>query len=251
MANARQVTAVSDPGEDRDGRSGAATCPGALPRPRPRLLALHPAPVLSRPSDALGYLHDLRHQVATVMMLAAALDAQVGAAAGSRTLAGHLIAESRRLDELIAAMAPGCTATVAGPPPTVRLDELLRGVTEPFRAVGGPELRVLVAAAVVRHDHVPLWRALRNLLDNARTAAGPAGHVDVRLFTRAGFAIVDVEDDGPGLQPGPIRGDARGLTIAETLARGWGGRLELATGRLAGCRARMFVPLWRGVAEAG
>lgn len=222
----------------------------------PRARAGPGARTASAPVDGQGYLHDIRHQIATLMMLVAAMEVATGSEDARRALADHLLTESRRLDDLLAAMArhpstvgaapdaePG-TEPDTGPPATVRLDELVCGLTAPFRALDGPALDVLVTAVVVRHDPLALWRAVRNILDNARTAAGPAGHVAVRVFDRDGFAIVDVDDDGPGLPAGPARRGGRGLTIAGALARGWGGRLELASSRLGGCKARLVVPLW-------
>ncbi len=232
----------------RRARAGLATSSARMPRRCVLTPARPSAPDTALLADGQGYLHDIRHQIATLVMLVSALDVHTGIEGGS-ALADHLLTESRRLDELLAAMARHPSNLGVGPggapPPTVRLDELVRGLTAPFRALDGPTLQVLVTAVVVRHDHLLLWRALRNVLDNARTAAGPAGHIVVRLFARDGFAILDVDDDGPGLPSGPLRRGGRGLTIADTLARGWGGWLELSTGRLGGCRARLFVPIWR------
>lgn len=256
MGHPRQVddTPVSEFVAARRARAGPRTAAARTSRHATLTPTQDPASTASTLAEFQGYLHDIRHQIATLVMLVSAIDVGAGSGDGGRALADHLLAESRRLDDLLAAMARHPSAIEAGPdaepstepPATVRLDELVRGLTAPFRALDGPALQVLLTAVVVRHDPLALWRAVRNVLDNARTAAGPAGHIAVRVSERDGFAIVDVDDDGPGLPPDPVRRGGRGLTIADSLARGWGGRLELTTSRLGGCKARLYVPIWPG-----
>jgi signal transduction histidine kinase len=50
-------------------------------------------------------------------------------------------------------------------------------------------------------DPVALWRAIRNVLDNACRVA--AGRVDVRVDADRGWIAVQVDDDGPGFGAGP------------------------------------------------
>ncbi|HSN87294.1 MAG TPA: ATP-binding protein, partial [Thermoanaerobaculia bacterium] len=40
-----------------------------------------------------------------------------------------------------------------------------------------------------------------NLLDNAIDAVAPGGHVTVRTFRENSHAVVEIEDDGPGIPP--------------------------------------------------
>lgn len=110
---------------------------------------------------------------------------------------------------------------------------------------------------------VALARAFGNLVDNALRYAGGAR---VRIATgtdEAGVAsaIVDVEDDGPGipverletvLEPF-VRGEGSrsqdtggaglGLSIARTVIRAHGGDLQLANRDPSGLRARVTLPL--------
>jgi signal transduction histidine kinase len=124
----------------------------------------------------------------------------------------------------------------------------LRGLvdTELDRArLLSPQARLSSAghAGTVPGDAGQLQGVLRNLLDNARRAAGPTGTVHVALGRVDGSAVLDVIDDGPGV-PEPDRervfdrlvrldaarsadagGSGLGLAIARGVARAHGGDL--------------------------
>lgn len=92
-------------------------------------------------------------------------------------------------------------------------------------------------------DPVNLAEALKNLVDNA-VRHGAASKIDVRVFNENGMAIVEVEDDGPGIPremwprvvqrfgaPSPEgKGSGLGLSIAAEVAAAHGGGLELREG---------------------
>jgi two-component system, OmpR family, sensor kinase len=127
------------------------------------------------------------------------------------------------------------------PDESVDLDELARAAVAEARQ-RAPELRIDLDAhdARTRGDAGGLQRALRNLLDNAVTAAAPDGHVDVAVRAGADDAEITVSDDGPGIpetdreriferfvrldqaRPG---GSGLGLAIAQRIARRHGGDL--------------------------
>jgi len=56
-------------------------------------------------------------------------------------------------------------------------------------------------APTVLGDSDRLQQVVSNLVDNASRATPPGGHVMIRLSTRAGFAVLSVLDDGPGIPP--------------------------------------------------
>jgi signal transduction histidine kinase len=122
------------------------------------------------------------------------------------------------------------------------------GLTVQGRAAEGVALAAEVPAGFrVQADPDQLHRILVNLFRNAREAiehppeGAPRrpGRVTVSADARAGFAVVTVADNGPGVserarerlfQPfgtGRAGGTGLGLTIARDLARGHGGELEL------------------------
>jgi signal transduction histidine kinase len=103
--------------------------------------------------------------------------------------------------------------------------------------------------ALVLGDADALSRALRNLVDNAITAAGRSGRVWVVVQRDGADVLAGVEDDGPGVPAAererifegfvrlePVRGPGAGLglAIARRVAREHGGDLTCADGRRGG-----------------
>ena len=111
-------------------------------------------------------------------------------------------------------------------------------------------------SAIVLGDPDALARALRNLVDNAITAAGPPGRVSVSVERDGADVLASVEDDGPGVPAAererifegfvrlePVRGPGAGLglAIARRVAREHGGDLTYAdSGR--GARFELRLP---------
>ncbi|WP_410555750.1 ATP-binding protein [Actinomadura fulvescens] len=89
-------------------------------------------------------------------------------------------------------------------------------------------------------DPVALWRALRNVLDNACRVA--AGRVDVRVSVDQGWVTIQVDDDGPGFGAGAGGLASLGLGIVHDLVSGYGGSLEIRTCELGGARVRLLLP---------
>jgi signal transduction histidine kinase len=101
-------------------------------------------------------------------------------------------------------------------------------------------LDLLPATAAI--DRLTLWRVLRNLMCNALEAAGPSGHIAVRLRTIEHYAYVEIADDGPGLGAAKSSGNSLGLGIVRDAVAEVGGRIDLGTGDLGGCQVRMLLP---------
>jgi signal transduction histidine kinase len=160
-----------------------------------------------------------------------------------------------RADALARFMA-GYTALAKLPPPRKRPVDLADLLTR----VRTLETRVPVHLGALASVSVPadpdqLEQALINLVRNAAEAsAGNAGSVVIRGLHKGGQAVVEIEDEGPGLsgtenlfvpffttKPG---GSGIGLVLARQIVEAHGGALSLRnrSGR-SGCLARVTLPL--------
>lgn len=139
------------------------------------------------------------------------------------------------LDDVAAGEAAGCARF--RPEISVRLEG------EPVRVFGDPVL---------------LARAVRNLVENAVRCA--TGQVVVHVGTKGEYAVVIVEDDGPGI-PAADRervverfvrlddhrarqdgGTGLGLAIVAEVARAHGGRLEIGDAPPGGAQVALLLP---------
>jgi signal transduction histidine kinase len=136
-------------------------------------------------------------------------------------------------------------------------------VCEEYEDMGDPVVLEQTRRIVAPVRATWLRRALRNLVSNAVRYAGGARVV---LLHDGNQAVITVEDDGPGIEPGRIdammepftRGDPSrnsetggaglGLTLARAIAEQHGGTLALANrhgpdGSVAGLTATLRVPV--------
>jgi two-component system phosphate regulon sensor histidine kinase PhoR len=125
------------------------------------------------------------------------------------------------------------------------------------------ELQIAPATMAIA-DAGALEQILTNLLENAITHTPPGSHVTVRARVTGGRAILEVEDDGPGIppphrdrvferfyrvDPGRSRdsgGTGLGLSIARHLAEAMHGELVLAGGAMGGALFRLTLHSTRG-----
>ncbi len=112
--------------------------------------------------------------------------------------------------------------------------------------------------AVVDGDPIALKRLVTNLVDNALKFGSSARG---RVFAEAGMAVVEVDDNGPGVPEGEIErafepfqrlegsrsretgGAGLGLAVVRAIARGHGGEVTLQNRAEGGLRARVTLPL--------
>jgi len=114
-----------------------------------------------------------------------------------------------------------------------------------------PESKLPVAA-----DSDRLVAVTGHLIQNALEAAGPKGHVEVRVRREGDAALFEVQDDGGGMLPRLLRERLRrpfgsgkpggygiGLYECDRFARELGGRLEIDSVPGRGTEARLWLPL--------
>lgn len=122
------------------------------------------------------------------------------------------------------------------------------------------------AVPPVRSESSRLAQAIANILLNVVQAL-PEGFPDVHSVTvstwtdpESGFAVVEIRDDGEGMEdrvlarvfepfftPRPVgRGTGLGLSVAHGIVKAAGGRIEIATERGGGTRVRVALPPFDG-----
>jgi signal transduction histidine kinase len=241
--------AVTEANKALDANPGSTGIPAPRSAARP---APSPADDLRRKRRQLS--HDIRHELGTIMMLASLLIAAPEAAPQTRRRAEQILGETRWLEQLHRAYeeaAVGIEPTGwIGPLEAVRLDLLATEVATPLKLSTMTRITWTLSPTAAYIEPLSYWRALRNVLGNAVRAAGADGHVHLDVANQDGWAVVQIEDDGPGFGAGSPGIASLGLGIVQELVAGWGGHLEIRTGRLGGACVRMRLPV-AAVAEAG
>jgi len=205
--------------------------------------------------------HELRSPLATV---AAGLDVIEPSARGQAWEELHRLMKGeaermRRLVENLLLLAKADDAALPMHRTDVDLDDLVD--TEILRLREAKRLKVLSDVQPVRvvGDPLRLSQVIRNLVDNAATAA----HSTVRLSTseRDGTAVVTVEDDGDGIPAGDrlrvferfVRldtsrarasgGSGLGLSIVQEIIKAHQGTVTLTAAATGGTTATVTLPL--------
>jgi two-component system sensor histidine kinase ChvG len=222
---------------------------------------------------AADVAHEIRNPLTSIRSAVETLDLVKDAKPRERLLA-ILKQDVSRLDRLITDIsnASRLDAELSREAPRpVHLGRLLHdvvGVYETARREGEPTLRLILKdpddVTVVGREG-PLGQVFRNVIDNARSFSPPGGHVLVRLARERGSALVEVEDDGPGMPPENLetvferfytsrpRGAAfggnsgLGLSIARQIIEAHGGTIHAenrhdAEGAVIGARFVITLP---------
>lgn len=115
-------------------------------------------------------------------------------------------------------------------------------------------------AVEVLGEEEAIRQALSNLIDNAVKYSSPGGRVSVRLHAENGRAVLEVEDEGPGIagehldriferfyrvdraRSRELGGTGLGLAIVKNVARRHGGGVEVESERGRGSTFRLWLP---------
>lgn len=191
--------------------------------------------------------HDIRHELGTIMMLASVLDGAADVGSESRENVRLILGETRWLDQLQRAYEDVArdieSPLLAVPSEPIRLDLVAGEVVAAMKISTTTRIGFASVETLAYVDRLAVWRALRNVLDNAVRAAGANGLVEVRVNSRDGWATAQVDDDGPGLASAPAGRASLGLGIVQDLTAAWSGQLEIRTGIGGGCSVQLRMPL--------
>jgi signal transduction histidine kinase len=212
-----------------------------------------------RVARAAAKAGDLAHGLKTPLAILA-LEIERAAAAGQHDLAASIRRQvermRRQIDSHLAQARATASGAVAGARATVA--EAAHGLARTMeRLYADRSLTIVVNAPADHAVRVPvedLEEMIGNLLDNACKWA--ASRVTISAALHDARVIIDVDDDGPGLQPS-IReqmlqrgvradeaapGSGLGLAIVRDLAEAYGGSILLERSPDGGVRARLTLP---------
>ena len=168
-------------------------------------------------------------------------------------------ADLDQMEDMIAAtLAFVRDATKTGERTPLELSSLVESLCDEMAETGASAEAAAGEKVVLTGDPMALRRLFANLLENAVKFGGRAR---ARVYTADGHAVVEIEDDGPGIpetdaervfepfyrrEPSRSRqtgGIGLGLAVVRTIARGHGGDVRLTNRPGGGLTARVQLPL--------
>lgn len=210
-------------------------------------------------------VHDLRHPLSSLALVAALLDAD-----------DMPPAERRRTVDTIRRMCADMSRLVDGVLMASRLEAAIfavdrararvEAVVEPSLAAFGPVAASRGVALdwlgrgdlIIQADVGKLRQAFDNLVANAIKFAERGGHVRIRAAVEGARTVLEIADDGPGVavserahifelyQQGAsgqtTGGTGLGLAIARGIAEAHGGGIDVGESDLGGASFRLWLP---------
>lgn len=184
-------------------------------------------------------MHDLKNLVSPLSMLLASAPRHAGNPEFQQDLVATVQDSVERMKRMLLDL--GQARQSEAKPAPVALDALVRRVAEERRH-NCLSVQTDGTHPIVTADADKLGVALGHLAQNAIDAAGGTGQVVLRLATRGDRAVIEIEDNGPGMAPEFIRdelfrplsstknaGYGIGAYQARELIREMGGRLSVAS----------------------
>lgn len=187
--------------------------------------------------------HDMRQALGSVFALAGAALAEPELPDNARARLEQIVGQAQWLADIIQDFLRESQRPRTGTPlaDLVALAEEAVGterVTYPGELeVSWPDTPILISG-----NRVTVRRIIANLLSNATRAAGPQGRVRIEIGYDQGWALLVIDDSGPGF--GRIEeGGGLGLRAVARSVDGSAGRIEYGRGSLGGAGVRLWLPL--------
>ncbi|MDW7967460.1 MAG: ATP-binding protein [Thermoanaerobaculum sp.] len=188
-----------------------------------------------------GIAHDFNNVLAGILAEAELLGRQLSAEHAPRVQ--RLAELAKRGGEVVRRILAFARPGLARPVP-LALSRLVEETVELASHTFGPQWRFSLQVEpdlYVSGEEATLQQAFLNLLTNARDAMPQGGPVSVRAFAREGWAVVEVQDQGVGIDPALVsrvfepffttkpagQGSGLGLTTAFRTVEAHGGTLQL------------------------
>ncbi|MBO0839844.1 MAG: sensor histidine kinase [Sciscionella sp.] len=206
------------------------------------LLGCSELPVHAPETDlARGLLHDLGHELATLVFLVDAVRSDPGLSGATKKRVELLGRQISRLVDL-ARPAAAAEPAIAHRPVSVR--ELLAELVSLTAHSTGTSIALTPGLELILHtDADALRRMVNNLVDNAVRAAGPMGRVDITVDVDGqhadGQPYIEISDDGPGFGNGDHGWASRGLGIVWHLAGECGADVRITSRKPHGTTVRL------------
>jgi putative PEP-CTERM system histidine kinase len=200
-------------------------------------------------------LHDLKNVVAQLSLLIANAGRHRDAPGFLDDAVGTIEQSVARMNRLLAQLRGGAPARPSG---LVDLPQVLRAAAARRSAAApAPELVHLESGIVVRADAEQLGAVLEHVIQNAQEATGGDGHVWLRLRRLQDAAVIEIEDNGCGMDEAFIRerlfrpfettkgeaGMGLGAYECRELVRALGGRLEVVSAPGRGTTFRISLAM--------
>ena len=189
--------------------------------------------------------HDIKHELGTIILLASVVSSADDIGPASRARVEQILGEARWLDRLLRAYEDtegGIDDRDWAPAPELlQVDAVATTVVAALRLATPCTLTITAAEAWTHADLLALWRALRNVVDNAIRVAGPTGHVQVSVTSEPDWIVTQIDDDGPGFGAGSSGLASLGLGIVQDFVAEHGGSLEIRRSELGGGCVRIML----------
>lgn len=212
-------------------------------------------------------LHQVKNPLQTILLHAEMLedDGLASEPTVRRELCGAIVTEAARMAELLrrlSTFASGLGQQLSADPVALHevVDTVAARVAFDCEAAGVDlvigQMSEVVTAGDVAHLASSLEALVRNALDAVRERAGPgAGRIELSLRRRGGGAMIEVRDNGVGIEEDDleevfepfvttkIAAIGLGLPLAREVVEGHGGRLELRSRPGQGTVAGIILPI--------